>query len=274
MLVAVLRRDRWVVAAALLAIILLAWAYIGWLAVGMSSTRDLPGMDMSGVNAGQDGMGAMVAPSPRPWSVADFNFSLAMWVAMMVGMMTPSAAPMVLIYARVARQAAGRAQPFGATLWFVAGYLVVWCGFALAAALSQWGLQGAKLVTPAMASASQGFGGIVLIVVGAYQWTPLKGACLSQCQAPLVFIQRQGGFRRDPYGSFRLGARHGTFCVGCCWALMTLLFVGGVMNILWIAAITIFVLLEKLLPLGALVSRIAGAGCIAAGAWLLVAVMR
>src|ERR1700720_4959400 len=118
-----------------------------------------------------------------------------------------------------------------------------------------------------MASASQVFGGIA---AGIYQWTPLKDKCLAQCQAPLLFIQREGGFHRDPMGSLQLGLRHGAYCVGCCWVLMTLLFVGGVMNVLWIALLALLILLEKITPFGRWVSRIAGAGFVAAGISLVV----
>ena len=111
------------------------------------------------------------------------------------------------------------------------------------------------------------FGGIA---AGIYQWTPLKDKCLAQCQAPLLFIQREGGFHRDPMGSLQLGLRHGAYCVGCCWVLMTLLFVGGVMNVLWIATISAFVLIEKIVPVGRLISRTAGVGFVASGTWLVV----
>src|SRR5208283_2940305 len=107
------------------------------------------------------------------------------------------------------------------------------------------------------------------IVAGLYQWTPLKDACLSYCRSPLLFIQQQGGFRRDPAGALMLGVRHGLYCIGCCWALMALLFVGGVMNLLWIAVLAIFVLIEKAVPFGGLAARIAGLACIAGGVWLL-----
>jgi predicted metal-binding membrane protein len=198
----------------------------------------------------------------------------AMWAAMMVGMMIPSATPMILIYARLGRQAAARGKPFAATGWFAAAYLLTWAGFALMATAAQWGLQRAALLDPMMASPSQVFGGIVLVAAGVYQWTPLKDKCLAQCQSPLMFIQRQGGFHRDRWRSLALGARHGAYCVGCCWALMTLLFVGGVMNLLWIAAIAIFVLAEKIIPAGRLISRIAGGGFIIGGVWLLAAPLR
>jgi predicted metal-binding membrane protein len=276
----VFRRDRAVVVAALAAITALAWGYTVWLANGM----DMAGMEMAGTGMGGGaaapampgmksgigaGMGAAIAPGLRPWAPADFAFMLAMWVAMMVGMMTPSAAPMILIYARVGRQAAGQGKPLAATGWFAGGYLLAWAMFSLAATAGQWGLERVALLTPAMAGASRGFGGIVLIAAGLYQWTPWKDACLKHCQAPLMFIQRHGGFRRDASGSLAIGFRHGLYCVGCCWALMALLFVGGVMNVLWIAAIAIFVLAEKLAPGGRLLTRIAGAGFVAAGLWLL-----
>ena len=121
-----------------------------------------------------------------------------------------------------------------------------------------------------MAGTSQVFGGIVLITAGVYQWSPLKDTCLAQCQSPLLFIHRQGGFHRDPSAALALGLRHGAHCVGCCWALMALLFVGGVMNVLWIATISAFVLIEKIVPVGRLISRIAGLGFVAAGAWIVV----
>ena len=125
-----------------------------------------------------------------------------------------------------------------------------------------------------MAAASSVFSGIVLIAVGLYQWTPLKNACLRYCQSPLLFISRYGGFRPDAQGSFVLGMRHGAICIGCCWGLMALLFVGGVMNVLWIAAITMFVLAEKVIPAGRVISRIAGAGLFAGGVWVLAETLR
>jgi predicted metal-binding membrane protein len=195
-----------------------------------------------------------------------------LWLAddmAMVGMMTPSAAPMILIYARLGRQAAALGKPFAAIGWFAAAYLLTWAGFALVATAAQWGLQRLALLDPMMASASQVFGGIVLVAAGVYQWTPLKDKCLAQCQSPFLFIQRHGGFHRDRSGSLALGARHGAYCVGCCWALMALLFVGGVMNVVWIAAIAVFVLAEKIIPSGRLISRIAGGGFIVSGVWLL-----
>lgn len=259
-----LRRDRYIVAAALAVMTSLAWAYILWLAASM----EMSGSDMGGMDMGPGNMGAMMGTSFRPWALADFGFVLAMWAVMMVGMMTPSAAPVILLYARVGRQAA-HVLPFAATGWFAAGYLLVWAGFSLLATCAQWILERAILLTPTMTSTSRIFGGIVLIAIGVYQWSPLKYACLAQCQAPLSFIQRHGGFRPEAFAALQLGARHGAYCVGCCWALMALLFVGGVMNVLWIAGITIMVLLEKIIPAGRVIPRVAGAAFITAGAWLL-----
>ncbi|HLX17578.1 MAG TPA: DUF2182 domain-containing protein [Bradyrhizobium sp.] len=264
----VLRRDRVVMVAALVAITGLAWAYVLWLANDMA----MGGMDMTGFRMIPAGMGLMM-PALVPWQPTEFIFVFVMWVAMMIGMMTPSAAPMVLLYARVGRQAAMQGKPFANSNWFFGGYLLAWVAFALVATLAQWGVQRASLLTPTMESASAIFGSALLIAAGLYQWTPLKHACLRQCQAPLQFIQRHGGFRRDAKGSLGLGIRHGAYCVGCCWALMALLFVGGVMNLMWIAALTIFVLLERVIPAGHMIARVAGGVLIAGGGWLLAAAL-
>jgi predicted metal-binding membrane protein len=260
----VLRRDRIVVVIALVVLTALAWGYVLWLAADM----DMGGMDMTGFRMIPAGIGIM-APAVAPWHWFEFATVFAMWAVMMVGMMTPSAAPMILIYARVGRQAAAQGKPFAATGWFVAGYLLVWTGLSLVATAAQWALERAALLDPMMTGVSNVFGAIVLIAAGVYQWTSLKEICLENCQAPFAFIQRHGGFRRDARGSLLLGLRHGAYCVGCCWTLMALLFVGGVMNVLWIAAIAIFVLVEKVVPVGFLISRIAGVGFVVAGGWVL-----
>jgi predicted metal-binding membrane protein len=180
---------------------------------------------------------------------------------------------MVLIYAGVARQAAVRARPFPATGWFFAGYISIWLVFAAAATLAQYGLERAALLTPMFSFSSSFVGGAVLIAAGLYQWTPIKGSCLSQCQAPLLFIRRHGGFRSDAAGALSLGAKHGTYCLGCCWMLMALLFVAGVMNLVWVMILTLVVLIEKILPWGRLLARAIGTMFIAAGVWLIAAQM-
>src|SRR5260370_1598028 len=179
----VLRRDRVIVAAALVVVTGLAWAYVWWLAADM----DMGGMDMSGFRMIPAGMGLMM-PTTAPWNAMEFAFVFAMWAVMMIGMMTPSAAPMILIYARVGRQAAQRGKPLAACAYFAAGYLLTWIGFALAATSGPWPLERGTLLTPIIAGASGVFSGIVLIAAGLYQWTPLKDACLRQCRAPWLFI--------------------------------------------------------------------------------------
>jgi predicted metal-binding membrane protein len=261
---AVLRRERAVVIAALAILTALAWMDLAWLADDMA----MGGMDMSGFRMIPAGQGLMM-PAGAPWQPIEFAYVFAMWTVMMIGMMTPSVAPMILIYARVGRQAEMSGQPFAASAWFAAGYLVAWTAFSLAATFAQWALQRAALLTPMMESASNVLGGVVLIAAGVYQWTPVKEACLSYCQAPLTFIMRHGGFRREAAGALTLGFRHGLYCIGCCWALMLLLFVGGIMNLLWIAALAMLVLFEKTVPFGKSVSRVAGVAFIAMGAWLL-----
>ncbi|MGA7485894.1 MAG: DUF2182 domain-containing protein [Xanthobacteraceae bacterium] len=260
----VLRRDRLVVAGALAVIVALAWGYVLWLAADM----DMGGMDMTGFRMIPAGLGIM-APADAPWSAIEFAFVFAMWAVMMVGMMAPSAAPMILIYARVGRQRRAESKPLAATGWFAAGYFLAWTGFSLAATFAQWAVERAALLDSQMASASYVFGGIVLVAAGVYQWTPLKDVCLAQCRTPFQFLMRHGGFRGDVPGCLLLGLRHGVYCVGCCWVLMALLFVGGVMNVLWIALLALLVLLEKLAPFGRWVARAAGVACVAAGVWLL-----
>jgi predicted metal-binding membrane protein len=261
---AVLRRDRAVVIVALAVITALAWVDLAWLAGDMA----MGGMDMTGYRMIPAGRGLMM-PADAPWQPIEFGYVFVMWVVMMIGMMMPSAAPMILIYARVGRQAATEGKPFAASSWFAGGYLLAWTAFSLVATSAQWALERAALLSPMMESASNRLGAAVLIVAGLYQWAPLKDACLSHCRSPLLFIQQHGGFRREPFAALALGFRHGVYCIGCCWALMALLFVGGVMNLFWIAALAILVLIEKVMPFGRVVARVAGLAFIAGGVWLL-----
>jgi predicted metal-binding membrane protein len=265
---AVIRRDRAIVIAALTIITVLAWAYTLWIASNMADVTMSGTMsDMHGMNMG--GASAAAGPGFRSWSIADFGFVFVMWAVMMVGMMTPSVTPMVLLYTVVGRKAAGIGRPLAPTAWFLAGYLSVWVAFSLAATTAQWILTRLALLTPMMESAGGIFGGCLLIAAGLYQWSPLKNTCLKQCQEPLWFLMNRGGFRSERFAALRLGAEHGLYCIGCCWVLMTLLFVGGVMNVLWIAGIAILILLEKVVPTGRLIPRLAGAGLAIAGLFLL-----
>jgi predicted metal-binding membrane protein len=260
---AVLRRDRIVVILALTLLTALAWGYLLWLSADMA----MGGMDMGDFRMIPSGMGLMV-PAHAPWRAMEFAFVFAMWTVMMVGMMTPSAAPMILMYARAGRHTAAQETPLAATIWFVTGYFLVWVAFALLATLVQWALERTALLDSWMASTSNVLAGLVFFAAGSYQWTRLKDVCLAQCQTPFAFLMRQGGFRRDAPDSLMLGLRHGAYCVGCCWVLMTLLLVGGAMNVLWIALLALLVLLEKATPFGRQIAPVAGVVLIAAGAWL------
>lgn len=236
---AVLKRDRIIVLCGLAALVALSWAYVSYLA------RDMRNMDME-----------MAMPQTQAWGVADFVLMFVMWAVMMVAMMTPSAAPMILTFAGASRRRRERQSPYAPTAVFVSGYLVVWASFSVLATAVQWGLHTASLLSPMMASTSSILGGVLLLAAGIYQWTPLKYACLRHCRSPLGFILNE--WREGTRGAFLMGLKHGGYCVGCCWFLMALLFVAGVMNLLWVAAIAGFVLLEKVAPAGYLVGRVAG----------------
>jgi len=265
--------------AGLAALCMMAWLYIVTGAgLGMSAwemttltlfphqqARDvmpnMPGMDMDAM-----------APALMAWGFATWALMIAMWWIMMIAMMTPSAAPTILLYASVHRHALVQGQvqdrlaPTGA---FAAGYLVVWLGFAAAAATLHWALERAGLVSEMMkGSQSRLLSGAVLITAGLYQLSPFKNVCLAHCRTPASFLSRH--WRPHAVGAIRLGAMHGAYCVGCCWMLMALLFVGGVMNLTWIAALAILVLIEKVLPLGQWVGRAVGVALIGWGVATLV----
>lgn len=197
-----------------------------------------------------------------PWTAADVVFTFAMWAVMMVGMMAGTAAPVLLLFA-VTRAGLGKGGVRLAVLMFGLGYVAVWIGFSAGAALAQWSLRQTAMLSPAMKASSPYLAGTILIAAGAYQWTPWKGACLTQCRSPLGFLMTN--WRDGQLGALRMGVHHGTYCLGCCWALMCVLFVVGVMNLVWVAALTGLVLLEKIGPAGAIVARVAGAALVIAG---------
>jgi predicted metal-binding membrane protein len=243
----VLRRDRAVVAAGLLCLAALAWAYVAHMAeMPARAAMAMPGMD---------------------GSRAGLGWLIGMWAVMMVAMMVPSAAPAILLFAGVSRRRRLQAVPAASPAVFTLGYLLVWTAYAAVAASAQWALHRAALLPPTMASASPLLGGGLLLAAGIYQWTPLKGACLSHCRSPLGFFAAE--WREGGWGALMMGVRHGSYCVGCCWLLMALLFVAGVMNLLWVAAIAGFVLVEKLLPGGERAGRVAGVVLVAWGMWVL-----
>src|SRR5262245_31988185 len=201
------------------------------------------------------------------WDVPHLLLLWAMWAVMMTGMMLPSASPLILLYCAAARRAQQRMAE-RQIYALAAGYLVAWTGFSLGATVLQRALASMRLVSPMMEAANSQFSAILLLVAGAYQWTPLKLACLRQCRSPLGFVM--GRWRGGWSGALRMGLEHGASCVGCCWALMLLLFAGGVMNLLVIAGLTAFVAVEKLALLGRHGSRISGAIMMAAGLRMLV----
>lgn len=190
------------------------------------------------------------------WTAGYFLMMFLMWAIMMIGMMLPSVVPTVLIYSAVARKSARQETPVAPTGAFVSGYVAIWIGFSSVATLLQMGLDQAGLLSPMMVSKSTVLGACLLIIAGIYQWLPLKDKCLHQCRSPVDFISTH--WQTGTLGAFKMGISHGGYCLGCCWALMALLFVGGVMNLLWIAGITLFVLLEKVLPLGDKGGRVSG----------------
>jgi predicted metal-binding membrane protein len=192
-----------------------------------------------------------------------------MWIVMMIAMMVPSASPTILLFASVARGRKARAVPTASTAVFALGYLLVWAFYATFAALAQWELHRLALLSPAMASARPWLGGGLLIAAGLYQWLPIKESCLSHCRSPLGFLSAE--WREGARGALLMGIRHGTFCVGCCALLMTLLFVAGVMNLLWVAAIAVFVLAEKLVPGGRTLGRVTGILLLVWGIWVITA---
>jgi predicted metal-binding membrane protein len=247
---AVLKRDRSIVVSGLVGISALAWAYIIYVA------SDMEHMDME-----------MAMPQMQAWRILDLVLVFLMWVVMMVAMMVPSAAPMVLMFATLNRRRHEQQHPLVPTGTFLVGYLLVWTGFSALATFAQWGLHTAALLSPMMVSTSSVLGGLLLLMAGIFQWTPLKYACLTHCRSPLGFLMTE--WREGTLGALLIGLKHGSYCVGCCWILMALLFVAGVMNLLWVAAITAFILTEKVLPRGDLVGRVAGGVLVLGGIVLL-----
>ncbi len=252
----VLKRDRLIVMAVLGAVTLLAWGYM---------VREAHAMNVSGVCCCA-GM-AMSGPDTHPWAVSTLPPLFLMWAEMMVAMMIPSAAPMILTFAKIQRNRREQEQPFVPTGVFVLGYLTVWTVFSAFAGAMQWVLHAKALLSPMMVSTSPWLGGLLLISAGVFQWTSLKGACLAGCCSPLKFLMTE--WREGRSGAFVMGLRHGIHCMGCCWFLMLLLFVAGVMNIWWIALITVLVLIEKIAPRGLLLGKMAGVLLVVWGAWMM-----
>lgn len=257
--IAITRRDRWAILTSLFTLVLLSWLYL-WI--------DAEQMDMMSSPAGNMGSGVMAeAVTPGYWRPELLLLTFLMWTVMMVGMMLPSAAPAILLFSRLAKNRES-AAPLPVAWLFSAGYLAVWALFSLTATLLQSTFESARMLSPMLASSSIWLSAILLMVAGIYQWLPMKRACLEKCRSPLsLFLMH---WRPGNLGAFSMGLEHGLYCVGCCWALMLLLFVAGVMNLLWVALIAGFVLVEKLLPPGRLIGHLAGIGLLLAAVSLLV----
>lgn len=237
------RRDLVLLLGALGGLVVLCWLYLIEASRGMADINAAMGM--------------------KPWSKVDFLLMFAMWTVMMVGMMVPTAIRSVLIFVQIGARAAERDRSFVSGYWFTLGYVLIWTFFSAAATVLQWFLDQAALLSPMMVSSSAFLGAFLLISAGAWQFSPVKDVCLRHCQSPVMYLATH--FRPGISGAVSLGIQHGSYCLGCCWLLMSLLFVGGVMNLVWIAAITAFVLIEKLLPATLRISRLSGWVMIVAG---------
>ena len=247
-----LKRDRYIVVAGILLVAAIAWAYTVYLA---RSNAGMGGMDMA--------MGGMAMADMRSWGGADFLLMFLMWAVMMTAMMVPTATPMILTFAAVNRRRRANRQPFVSTGVFLAGYVAVWTAFSVLATLGNWGLHQASLLSSMMGETTNSYlGGSLLLAAGAFQWSPLKFACLNHCRSPMGFVMTS--WREGKAGAIRIGLEHGAYCLGCCWVLMALLFVLGIMNLAWIAALAAVVLAEKVLPKAEWFSRASG---LALAAW-------
>jgi len=229
-------------ATGILGVSLLGWLFLAWIAIDMEHP-----------------LAQLTMPATSSWSATSVLMIWSMWGIMMAAMMLPSALPMILTFVELSQRTGEPARGRS----FIAAYLVVWLAFSVAATAAQWVLQYRGWVNPMIVSTSAWLTGGLLLIAGIYQFSSLKQLCLSGCRTPIGFLM--GEWRAGARGAFRMGIRHGLFCVGCCWALMALLFVGGVMNLAWIAALSIAVAIEKLAPGGARLGAVLGVGLIAAG---------
>ena len=271
----VLRRDRLVVVIALVAVIVLSWAYIlagagmGMSAFEMTQMTQSVGVSDSAQPSMQEmstgGTAADSLMATGTWTVGYAVVIFLMWWVMMFGMMLPSAAPLLLLFARMMRKEKG--APYVPTGVFALGYVVMWAAFSAIVTGAQWGLEASGLLSGIMVGTSAVLAAALLIAAGVWQLTPLKNACLRHCRSPIGFLSAH--WRPGRTGAFRMGLVHGAFCLGCCWFLMALLFYGGVMNLYWIIGLALYILIEKLLPAGVRIGQLTGVALIAWGAVLL-----
>jgi predicted metal-binding membrane protein len=249
----VLKRDRLIVLIALFILCVLSWLYIIYL------YNQMYPMNMDAL--------FFAMPMTAEWSWTDFVLLFLMWFVMMIAMMTPSITPLVLIFTLINRKRLQQQNPFVPTGYLLSGYFLVWAAFSLFATLLQWLLQQFSLLNPGMTTTSKILGGIILILAGIFQFTPLKNTCLRHCRSPIGFIHQY--WKDGKSGALRMGIQNGIYCLGCCWILMLLLFVSGIMNILWIVLISIFVLIEKVLTSVKAIPVVAAIALIAYGVIIL-----
>ncbi len=254
----VVKRDRLILIGGLVAVVVLSWVYI-LVGAGM----DMTAFEMTAITKNASAM----VMQPASWTPTYALFMFFMWWVMMIAMMIPSASPVILLFAAINRKQRVKGTPFVSTSVFVLGYITVWGGFSLLATALQWGLERVGLMSTMMVATSGLFSGLVLILAGVYQLTPLKHACLRHCRSPIQFVTHH--WRKGSVGALRMGTEHGVFCLGCCWTLMILLFVGGVMNLFWIVGLAIFILLERTIPAGHRLGSLGGIGLIVWGLWML-----
>ena len=250
----ILRKDRLIIISALFIISLLAWLYIIYL------YRQMTVMNMDAL--------FFAMPMTPSWTMTDFTLLFLMWLVMMIAMMTPAVAPLILIFATVNRQRKQQNRPFVNTAYLMTGYFLVWAAFSLAATSLQWLLQQISLLNPEMKTTSKILGSVILMATGIFQFTTLKHSCLQYCRTPIEFVHRH--WKEGKQGALRMGIQNGFYCLGCCWMLMVLLFVAGIMNLLWVAVIALFVLIEKISSRTKWISYVAGVVLILYGVLFLI----
>ncbi|MGI9476136.1 MAG: DUF2182 domain-containing protein [Hyphomicrobiaceae bacterium] len=261
----VLRRDKWITLAGLVIVTFCSWSFLlSGAGTGMSMQA------MSTWSFPPPSHGPMVAE----WTLAYWGIMLVMWWGMMIAMMTPSATPVVLLYGRVSRHAMRKGRIRSGvipTASFLAGYLIAWLMFSAIATVLQWSLEHFGIVHGMfMWSISTWLSAALLITAGLYQFSGIKRVCLEHCRSPAEYLSRH--WRDGRWGALRMGISHGSYCLGCCWVLMTLLFVGGAMNLVWIAGLSMVVMVEKFAPFGHRVAQVLGTVMICAGIWVLMPV--
>ena len=210
---------------------------------------------------------AISGHSMQHWNVSTFSSYFTMWIVMMIAMMLPTAGPMILTFSTISRGQRQKKQPYVNTSIFILGYIIVTIGYSIPATILQWWLHSHAMLTYLGASSSYILSGILLSIAGLYQWSNLKHVCLRFCRNPFNFLM--GNWRMGRAGALYMGLKHGLLCTGCCWALMALMFVGGVMNLIWMVVITAIILIEKVIPRGDLFAKIAGVVMILCGVFFI-----